>query len=240
MRRIFLISVAPVFSQSLNPGVIRVVAVEGTVHAVTEEGRGSVSSGMTLKQGSRLITSDASKVVLAFSNGAAVTLGPNTDLSIDEFLQGPGTSTNQPNPSSKKLGLRHGEIFGNIERLDDRSQFTVSTPIGTAGIRGTLFRISYDPLNQIARISTVDGDVVFEGIDGQTYQVPAGEEVTIRFAVRDDGTVEILDAETTRLPSAEAVRIIRELLLVMADHLGIPIHQLPASTFEGELLSPSR
>jgi len=97
-------------------------------------------------------TGDDSKVLLVFSNGATVSLGPKSRLSIEEFLQDPFTQpvkvselVDEPTTSSTKLNLIRGELISNVKHLrrEKGSTFTVETPVGAAGIRGTTFQITY-------------------------------------------------------------------------------------------------
>jgi hypothetical protein len=99
-------------------------------------------------------TGPNSSVVLVFSNGATVNLGAESQLHIEEFLQDPFTKvvkiselTEEPTSSSTKLKLIRGELLSNVKTLhrEKGSEFSVSTPVGAAGIRGTTFQIFYRP-----------------------------------------------------------------------------------------------
>ena len=53
----------------------------------------------------------------------------------------------EPGTSVTKLNLTRGELVGRVVHLnvDKGSEFTVRTPVGAAGIRGTIFRIIFRP-----------------------------------------------------------------------------------------------
>lgn len=118
-------------------------------------------------------TGDDSRVLLVFSNGATVSLGPKSRLSIEEFLQDPFTQPvkvseliDEPTTSSTKLNLIRGELISNVKHLrrDKGSSFTVETPVGAAGIRGTTFQIVYRPTGNTASyaLRMVEGKIALD------------------------------------------------------------------------------
>ena len=75
----------------------------------------------------------------------------------------------EPGTSTTKLNLSKGELVGKVVHLnvDKGSEFTVQTPVGAAGIRGTTFRIIFRPGpdgKAFFSVTTADGRVVFTGI----------------------------------------------------------------------------
>lgn len=154
-----LLFVLPVFlsAQQATKVVGRIIAVKvmGTVtvtdtrdpmhpHKLIE--RGEVTESQIINTG------DDSRVTLVFSNGATVNLGPKSRLFIEEFLQDPFTQAvkvselvDEPTTSSTKLNLMRGELISNVKHLrrEKGSTFTVETPVGAAGIRGTTFQVVY-------------------------------------------------------------------------------------------------
>ncbi|MFT3869374.1 MAG: FecR family protein [Nibricoccus sp.] len=118
-------------------------------------------------------TGDDSRVLLVFSNGATVSLGPKSRLSIEEFLQDPFTQPvkvseliDEPTTSSTKLNLIRGELISNVKHLrrDKGSSFSVETPVGAAGIRGTTFQIVYRPTGNTASyaLRMVEGKIALD------------------------------------------------------------------------------
>lgn len=153
-----LIFILPVMMSAQATRVVgRIIAVKvvGTVtvtdtrdpmrpHKLVE--RGEVTESQIVNTG------EDSRVLLVFSNGATVNLGPKTRLSIEEFLQDPFTQPikvseliDEPTTSVTKLNLIRGEMISNVKHLrrDKGSTFSVETPVGAAGIRGTTFQIVY-------------------------------------------------------------------------------------------------
>lgn len=207
---VFLLVVAVGSSlQASESGVARVVKVEGGAFVVDEAAgqRVGLSVGDSVGLGATLVTEAKSRLVLLFSNGAAMTLGPLTSMNIEEYLhEGTVRQLTDPNPSTTSLFLEYGEIFGNIEGLDARSDFTVRTALGTAGIRGTTFRISFDPATSILIISNVKGSVEWVA-DGVTTPIVGGRELIMTGAIRPDGNWEVLEVVASGIESAD-VRLI--------------------------------
>ena len=147
------------------PGTIRVARKSGTVRAKNNATAAvqDLNVGMNLKEGVTVTTGVASSVVLLFSNGASVSLESDSELNIERYLQDPfpdnvatfepANSTEEPSMSTTHVKLNKGELIGKVLPLKKalkgsnapESKFTVTTPVGAAGIRGTTFRIVYRP-----------------------------------------------------------------------------------------------
>lgn len=183
-------------------GRIVVVRVQGTVTAtnLTDNAQRTLANNDTLTQQMVVKTGAGSSAILVFSNGATMNLGADSTLSIDEFLQDPfekelslSDLKEEPTSSTTKLNLSRGELVGNVKHLheDKGSTFTVNTPVGAAGIRGTTFRIVFRPdaSGQVFfTLSTADGRVLFEAPAGGQVSVETGKEVSVTVDVNVDAT----------------------------------------------------
>lgn len=182
-------------------GVIKVAKVTGQVTATKEGDTITLQAGTEIAQGYVVNTGNESSVVLAFSNGATINLAQDSSLSIDEFLQDPfadevslSNLTAEPSVSTTKLNLSRGELVGNVKKLnaDAGSTFTVQTPVGAAGIRGTTFRIVFRPDGTgraFFSLTTVEGNVVlFSGTVNMPSEVsvPDNREVEVLIDVTTD------------------------------------------------------
>jgi hypothetical protein len=140
------------------PGTIRVSRVVGKVTAedIATKVVKDLANDVVIGQGSIVRTEANSSVVLLFSNGASINLAAISELNILTFTQDPfaGTfepskETDEPSISTTNIMLTRGELVGNVKKLKKggpvESKFTVGTPVGAAGIRGTTFRIVYRP-----------------------------------------------------------------------------------------------
>lgn len=138
-------------------GRIVVVQVTGEVYVFTtgETLRFPVRNGSLILQSQSLATGPKASVMLAFSNGATITIGENALIAIDEFTQKPfgemfkmAQASGEPSASTTRMNLVRGEIIANVKKLnkEENSSFEIKTPIGVAGIRGTTFRLSFIPI----------------------------------------------------------------------------------------------
>jgi len=176
--------------------------VVGTVTATNSADKTSrtLASNDVIGQGYVVTTAGASSAVLVFSNGATVNVGADSVLSIDEFLQDPfdkdlqvSDLKEEPSSSTTKLNLSRGELVGNVKHLheDKGSSFTVSTPVGAAGIRGTTFRIVFTPdaSGKVTfSLQTADGQVLFTGTTNAQVHVDAGKQITATVEAKVDAT----------------------------------------------------
>lgn len=190
-------------SGTLVPGYILAKRVTGTVKVMddaTQQLR-QVKEGDRLKQGETVITAPdkQSSVVLVFSSGATVQLGADTQLGIERFLQelwsgnyNIGEAEKEPSTSQVKLEMARGEIVGKIIKLDkDRgSSFTIRTPIGVAGVRGTTVAGRYranenDPTQIVAVIAVLEGVMSFAPTlapgagEGGEVLIPGNNELVV-------------------------------------------------------------
>ena len=170
-------------------GQVEVVKLSGKVDMVLNGQTTALKLNDRVPQKAKIVTAIDASVVLAFSNGASTQLGSDTELVIDEYLQDPfaetvkvAALTDEPSVSRTKLSLNRGELVGNVKKLkyERGSSFSVQTPVGAAGIRGTTFRIVFRPQGTgqaFFTLSTASGIVAFEqpsaGTSGATTSTPA-------------------------------------------------------------------
>ena len=184
---------------SMVVGVIKAANVRGTVRKVNliDKSETPLRNGEILIQDNGIITGPGdSSVVLVFANGSTVRVGNESRLEIKEFMMDPlqtdipnvAALTSEPTVSRTNLRLEFGEMVGNVKTLNRAagSNFSVSTPAGAAGIRGTTFRIVYRPTGDGQAfnftLSTSEGVVLFEGmtLDGfASISVPVGQELAL-------------------------------------------------------------
>jgi hypothetical protein len=178
-------------------GTIKAARVQGHVEAIPMGGGAAkvLKDGDTLSDQVTIVTSPGSSIILAFSNGATVNLGGNSSLDVEKFEQDPFAEDvklsdlkAEHGTSETKLNLSHGELVGKVVHLnvDKGSEFTVQTPVGAAGIRGTTFRIVFQPNGNgtaTFAVTTQDGTVVYTGTTNNTtpISVPAGKEIVSTF-----------------------------------------------------------
>jgi hypothetical protein len=206
----------------LPPGQIKAVRIIGqvTVNRAADKSTGALQNNDALAQGDVITTAKDASVVLVFSNGSTVSVGQDSRLAIDEFLQDPfgqeikvAALTEEPSRSRTKLNLTYGELVGNVKKLKGESSFQVQTPVGAAGIRGTTFRLVYRPTGTgqaFFTLSTATGEVIFQGTTGTPVPVPENQEVVVEVTI-DDATGAVLSVQVkTQDISAEAAQVIQQ------------------------------
>ena len=171
-------------------GQIKAAKVEGQVTKISATGTSSpLKSGDMLVETDAVLTGKGASVVLVFSNGSSVKVGAESRLAIDEFKMDPlveemklSEMKAEPTTSKTTLNLSYGEMVGDVKKLNKSSSYSIKTPVGAAGIRGTIYRIVFTlGANGKAffTISTAEGHVVMEGITDAAIPVDEGKEVVV-------------------------------------------------------------
>jgi hypothetical protein len=180
------------------PGRIVAAKVQGTVVAINlvDHTEKTLASGNELSEKYEIKTAAGSSAILVFSNGATANLGADSDLVIEEFLMDPfagdlsvAAMKEEPTSSRTTINLTRGELVGNVKHLreDKGSSFTINTPVGAAGIRGTTFQIVFRPDSNgkvFFTLSTAEGKVLLTGSAGAKVEVGTGKEVTLTVDVK--------------------------------------------------------
>jgi hypothetical protein len=141
-------------SSVLPPGKVQAFIVVGDVELVAADGTSApLKRGQTFEEGNIVKAGAGAQALLVFSNGATMKVLQNCQLSVDEFKQAPfddqaeGTFlrlSKDPSKSTTSLDLRNGTLQGEVKQLNQAagSTFTVKTPAGSAGVRGTIISMS--------------------------------------------------------------------------------------------------
>lgn len=197
--------------------LVEVKEIEGEV--LRFEGK----QGDIVSEQDLVVTSgDDSGVILVFSNGATINIGENSEVEIRQFTQDPfgddfafAEETSEPSVSQTRIHLTTGELIGNVKSLHSDSSFTVSTPAGAAGIRGTTFRVVFRPQGNgtaFFTITTIEGDVAVTTNDG-TVSTPISvtdqQEIEILVQVDDvTGEVTVLSAPADIVVKAATIEVV--------------------------------
>ena len=138
-------------------GVVIIALKEGPTRFLDSEGNvlpeEKTKQGAALPEGNSAQAGVGGKIILLFSNGTVMTLESQSMLKIREFSQEPFDARGrkvedlkeEPSKSNVKLDLDWGSIVVGTKKLDRESSLDISTPSGTAGIRGTQFQMSQNP-----------------------------------------------------------------------------------------------
>jgi hypothetical protein len=202
-------------------GNIRAVKVDGTAWQVID-GRGQrerLGEGDFLRQGNTVETASDGRVVLLFENGSTIQLQPKTKFSVEAFMVDPFDAektdfrriTAEPTRSVTKIGVKEGVITAKILKLQRSSSYDIGTPLGTAGIRGTVVTVSVSP--NAAKFVVTKGMIQVTK-DGQTFWISEGDSQqadgdsrTGREGTQGEETVIIATEESYTPPPGEVASL---------------------------------
>ena len=216
---------AGAFAQSAA-GLIRAAKVEGSVTKIQANGTSTpLKNGDSLTETDAVLTGKGASVVLVFANGSSVKLGADTRLAIDEFKMDPLDEEIKPSElkaeksvSQTKLNLAYGEMVGSVKKLNTASSYSIKTPVGAAGIRGTVYRIVFIPRDDgkaFFTVSTAEGTVVMLGVTEAEIPVVAGKEVEVQVNTDDPSHPQIKThdlSDATKTLIGQAAQTITEAL----------------------------
>ncbi len=145
----------------------RLELVSGTVSLRRGGTAGPIAPrpGETLGNKDVLITAAGSTATLVFPDGSAVQLEPNTTFEVRllDFARG--------GRRDRSFMVRSGAVVARFSRyfgVAAGSQGTVCTPTAVAAVRGTAFRVMYDPQRRQTYLAVVEGQVRFRTAAAET------------------------------------------------------------------------
>jgi len=176
---------------------ILVVSLEGKATCLNLEDEfmvdlDSTSVGKKIEEKSILVTGKNGSIGLLFSNGTLVTVKPGTRFYLREYSQKIFNPSGLPLPSklevepSQSRFLAHldfGELVVKVPKLRKGSSMILSSPLGTAGIRGTMFQFMAirNPVTGdiTGGVNLISGDVDFTDLNGDVQTMLSGQSVHI-------------------------------------------------------------
>jgi hypothetical protein len=183
--------------------IARVSNVRGSVELqpLGAEAFKPVTADRNVRSGSVLRTGADGRATLRWSDGTSIRVAPNTSLTIDRcrFDKRNASITSQ-------FTLSAGRVWVHVVKmLSAESKFEISTPIATAGVRGTSFAIDVAP-DGATSVLVYDGRVEVRasgkplGVkEGQALAIAKGGDTSLR-ELSDKERAEGQDALAT-LPS---------------------------------------
>ncbi len=122
------------YAEELPIGYVKTAS--GEAYVITAAVRTPAQAGTPVFQGSQLKTGPQGSIGVTFKDETVMSCGPDTELTIDEYLF---------EPSQGKLKLVSNLIMGSLNYISGviaklkPDAVSVKTPTGTIGIRGTQF-----------------------------------------------------------------------------------------------------
>ncbi|MGY6274059.1 FecR family protein [Methylomonas sp. MgM2] len=120
-------------------GYIKIVSGEAVV--TSESSTVPAQPGMPLYLGNILKTGENGGLGMTFKDNTVISLGPNTEVTIDEYLYAPANDELKLSANLIKGALHY--ISGVIAKLKPEA-VSVKTPSGIIGVRGTRFLVKVE------------------------------------------------------------------------------------------------
>lgn len=119
------------------------VGVDPLAHDVAGRTTRTLVVGADIGMGDRIVTGPSGQVQIVFTDETHLVVGPGSSLVIASYLMRNGGSASRF--AIDALGGTYRFITGE----SDHSAYTISTPTGTIGVRGTAFDFIVDPRHPI-------------------------------------------------------------------------------------------
>lgn len=119
-----------------------VKTVKGEAFVVTAGQPAKAVLGTPIKPGSILRTGPNSSMGVTFKDNTVMSFGPDTELTVDEYVYAPNKGNLKLGASLAKGTLAY--LSGAIAKIKPDA-VTVKTPTGTIGVRGTHFVVKVEP-----------------------------------------------------------------------------------------------
>ncbi|MBV9214587.1 MAG: FecR domain-containing protein [Acidobacteria bacterium] len=165
-----------------NPPVGRAASVKGDVYWLTSAGRKvKIKDNDPIIFNARIETGNGARLQVILLDETMFTVGPGSDMVIDEFVYDPATSAGKVSARIAKGTFRF--ISGKVVRKDPDSM-KIKLHCGELGIRGTDVEVSVEK-DGSGSIRLYSGEVDLTKNNGERVYLNAGEMV----AFSSDGSV---------------------------------------------------
>lgn len=153
-----------------TPAQARVASYRGEATATIEGRTAPIARGMALPEGSVVATGANASVRLELSDGSQVALPSQSRIRIDVLRHTPLTGS-----IDRAFSLEAGRSEATVKTMKKpRDGFTIRTPLSVTAVRGTVFRVIYDPEAKRAWTEVVEGKVdVSSSVDRSASMTPA-------------------------------------------------------------------
>jgi hypothetical protein len=132
-------------------GVTAAVNPNAVGHTAPSESR-ALFVGANVLYKERIVTTDSGQAQILFLDQSALTVAPNSDITIDQFVYDPDKKAGKLAATVSKGILRF--VGG---RISKQSDVTFNTPTATIGVRGGVLVIHVDP-NGVTRATFLFGN----------------------------------------------------------------------------------
>ncbi len=120
-------------------GYVKTVSGDASVTTAGKTVKAEV--GTPVEVGSVLRTATKASLGVTFKDETVMSFGPNTELTVDEYLYAPGQGKLRMGSKLAKGSMNY--VSGVIAKLQPDA-VSVTTPTGTIGVRGTQFLVTVE------------------------------------------------------------------------------------------------
>jgi hypothetical protein len=156
---------------SAQPKIGSTVSTKDDVKGITERGTQSLAAGTGVYLDERVHTGTSGKAEILFADRTNLTVGPVTDIKLDQFVYNPDGKGNV-------VVVASTGAFRFITGIQAHEDYKVETPFATMGVRGTEFIVSVTPQNETIQlgsgeviVTTISNEVVSLNIPGSILLV---------------------------------------------------------------------
>lgn len=118
-----------------------VKTASGEAYVISGTSKVRAEAGTPIYQGSQLKTGLKSSLGVTFKDETVMSFGPDTELTVDEYLYAPSQGKLKLGSKLAKGSMNY--ISGVIAKLQPDA-VSVTTPTGTIGVRGTQFAVKVE------------------------------------------------------------------------------------------------
>lgn len=127
-------------AQNAEPvGYVKTLSGNATI--VTGSAKVKAAVGASVYQGSQIQTAAGSSMGVTFKDNTIMSFGPDTNLTVDEYVYNPNQGQVKFGSKLTKGTLNY--VSGAIAKISPES-VAVKTPTGTIGVRGTQFVVKVE------------------------------------------------------------------------------------------------
>jgi len=178
MRKLFLVLLLTVGTFA-NIGTIMTIQGKASVNRADKSVK--ATNGMNLFEGDQIITQNKTKVQIMLNDNTAITIGPHSAFSFEEYLYD-GTDSSSVTMKATRGFFR--SVTGKIGKLAPE-RFKVKTNLATIGVRGTDFSAQLQDTTAVYKCYSGEIVVSFEG---NKQSVIAGDMLQLQL---DGSTVKV-------------------------------------------------
>lgn len=131
----------PLGAQAESPAIGFVKNVTGEASVASAGNAVKAAVGTPIFTGSVLKTGSGSSMGVTFRDETVMSFGPNTELTVDEYLYAPSQGKLKLGSKLSKGSMNY--VSGVIAKLQPDA-VSVKTPTGTIGVRGTNFLVKVE------------------------------------------------------------------------------------------------